>query len=305
MFSSGTGTVWRGLHFSSNPAYSSAMWRERASSSAIYPLIVYGSSEFARYFSNGRAVPARMPSLEASPAYQFGKWARLVALSMGLLPVVVWHGERTLRRYWQNRRRRSEIMIRTQHADHLMAQAAAVTAQPLAIGSTAADALRAIIDAGLCWSSTTVLQHRLFEGLRPNAPHSLRMLALLACRIEALHRSVSGGGVAGGTASPSSSTCAIVRHPDRASSAALAPTTTTAQEGNCEEAPSASDFATCRVCLDAPVDAVLAPCGHLAACLGCLQRMTQVIDLSRASSARLRCPVCVTPVSDVLRAFAC
>ena len=102
------------------------MWRERASSSAIYPLIVYGSSEFARYFSNGRAVPARMPSLEASPAYQFGKWARLVALSMGLLPVVVWHGERTLRRYWQNRRRRSEIMIRTQHADHLMAQAAAV-----------------------------------------------------------------------------------------------------------------------------------------------------------------------------------
>ena len=280
------------------------MWRERASS-AIYPLIVYGSSEFARYFTNGRAVPARMmPPLEASPAYQFGKWARLVALSMGLLPVVVWHGERALRRYWQNRRRRSEIMIRTQHADHLMAQAAAVTAQPLAIGSTAADALRAIIDAGVT-GSTTVLQHRLLEGLRPNAPHSLRMLALLACRIEALHRSVSGGGVAGGTASPSSSTCAIVRHPDRASSAALAPTTTTAQEGNSEEAPSASDFATCRVCLDAPVDAVLAPCGHLAACLGCLQRMTQVIDLSRASSAQLRCPVCVTPVSDVLRAFAC
>lgn len=282
------------------------MWRERASS-AIYPLIVYGSSEFARYFTNGRAVPARMmPPLEASPAYQFGKWARLVALSMGLLPVVVWHGERALRRYWQNRRRRSEIMIRTQHADHLMAQAAAVTAQPLASGTTAADALRAIIDAGLSGSRTTVLPHRLFEGLRPNAPHSLRMLALLACRIEALHRSVSGGGVAGGTASPSSSTCAIVRNPDRASSAALAPTTTTAQEGKREEAPSASDFTTCRVCLDAPVDAVLAPCGHLAACLGCLHRMTQVIDTgSQGSRAQLRCPVCVTPVSDVLRAFPC
>ena len=58
-------------------------------------------------------------------------------------------------------------------------------------------------------------------------------------------------------------------------------------------------------------DALLTPCGHLCSCLGCLSRI-QAMLLQRAAEGGLgaqrgleplRCPVCTTVASDVLRVW--
>ena len=50
---------------------------------------------------------------------------------------------------------------------------------------------------------------------------------------------------------------------------------------------------------------LIPPCGHVAACLECLSHMIKagVEGGNRATPLSLRCPICVAPIHDVVRAF--
>ena len=61
---------------------------------------------------------------------------------------------------------------------------------------------------------------------------------------------------------------------------------------------------TCKVCLEAPCGVALVPCGHLAACLSCLSRMSWHTLEGEHALMPLRCPVCVTPIVDVLKIYS-
>ena len=73
---------------------------------------------------------------------------------------------------------------------------------------------------------------------------------------------------------------------------------------------------TCTVCWCEPVDALLAPCGHLCCCLSCVARIQMDVLESAASRAaaggewgrastlpQVRCPVCMGNVGDVLHVY--
>ena len=50
---------------------------------------------------------------------------------------------------------------------------------------------------------------------------------------------------------------------------------------------------TCKICLVARCNTLVAPCGHLVACLECMDRMP-----------RLVCPVCMGFITDVLLSYS-
>lgn len=52
----------------------------------------------------------------------------------------------------------------------------------------------------------------------------------------------------------------------------------------------------CIVCFDAPLEAVLVPCGHFALCMGCAGRIKE----SNAAD----CPVCRNPILSFVKLFS-
>jgi hypothetical protein len=52
----------------------------------------------------------------------------------------------------------------------------------------------------------------------------------------------------------------------------------------------------CIVCFDAPLEAVLVPCGHFALCMGCAGKIKQ----SNAAD----CPVCRNPILSFVKLFS-
>ena len=56
----------------------------------------------------------------------------------------------------------------------------------------------------------------------------------------------------------------------------------------------------CIVCMDAPVDTVLLPCGHLCMCNEC---SSSLLQSAKVKASALRCPVCRATASTVKRIF--
>ena len=57
--------------------------------------------------------------------------------------------------------------------------------------------------------------------------------------------------------------------------------------------PAGEERLRCKVCLTNEVDLCLVPCGHLATCVRCLSQLGEP----------LKCPVCVSPVTDVVQCY--
>ncbi|GJY42317.1 ankyrin repeat-containing protein [Tanacetum coccineum] len=50
----------------------------------------------------------------------------------------------------------------------------------------------------------------------------------------------------------------------------------------------------CVICLDAPVEGALIPCGHMAGCMSCLTEI---------KGKKMGCPVCRTNIDQVIRLY--
>ena len=57
--------------------------------------------------------------------------------------------------------------------------------------------------------------------------------------------------------------------------------------------PAGEERLRCKVCLTNELDLCLVPCGHLATCVRCLSQLGEP----------LKCPVCVSPVTDVVQCY--
>ena len=57
--------------------------------------------------------------------------------------------------------------------------------------------------------------------------------------------------------------------------------------------PAGEERLRCKVCMTNELDLCLVPCGHLATCVRCLSQLGEP----------LKCPVCVSPVSDVVQCY--
>jgi hypothetical protein len=60
------------------------------------------------------------------------------------------------------------------------------------------------------------------------------------------------------------------------------------------------DDKICCVCMDAPREAALVPCGHLALCLQCAMQLKAA---AHAKGAQWCCPVCRLPVKSFIRIY--
>jgi len=274
------------------------MWRVLLQDVGLHGSILIASSELARRSRSNvaavlpRAVPRRITAEQAT--------SYLCALSLALLPPSLFYGGReALRR--MGRQTRTARAVLQARAEALVAEANHATAQPLELGTRAGAAMARAIEAGL--EGTSTLPPRIVGSLKHGTP-SQRSSALLACRIEALHLS-AGGGAAAASEEALSASCASVSA-GCGSGESIASSSSAPKDEEEADAQHA-----CKVCLAGEVDAVVAPCGHLAACLGCLHRMVQmenhwsVIRSPEEHRLTIRCPVCVAPVNDVLRAFPC
>eukprot|EP00929_Paragymnodinium_shiwhaense_P015734 TRINITY_DN123834_c0_g1_i1.p1 TRINITY_DN123834_c0_g1~~TRINITY_DN123834_c0_g1_i1.p1 ORF type:complete len:305 (+),score=18.90 TRINITY_DN123834_c0_g1_i1:58-915(+) len=56
----------------------------------------------------------------------------------------------------------------------------------------------------------------------------------------------------------------------------------------------------CVICFSNPIDVCMVPCGHIAACSGCVRRM-QALGSTQGSTARA-CPICRTPIQGLTNA---
>ena len=57
--------------------------------------------------------------------------------------------------------------------------------------------------------------------------------------------------------------------------------------------PAGEERLRCKICLANECDLCLVPCGHLATCVRCLSQLGEP----------LKCPVCVSPVTDVVQCY--
>ena len=237
--------------------------------------VVFGSavwaSVVAAYSRSSAAPTAPLPNnnlLPGNTAVAAGRLlqkigARLPAFFFPfLLPLAVRDAWRHIRR----RRRRAQADV-TRNVERLVAEAAALSAQPLtgalleAFREKIAEALRAQVVP---------------PGLRPNAPSAHRAVELLRLRVEAFRQHAAAARPPANGAPPSSSAA--------------------------DEEAAAADSVVCKVCWDRPTDAMLVPCGHLAACTECLNKMLNDQGHVLLGHA-LRCPLCNGPVADVLKAY--
>lgn len=284
--------------------------RAGAVDAAFHGLIVACSSCVA-FLTQGSASGRhlRHSSLPAGSSPGLTKRQQIVALLSGLIPAVCLHTWRAAAAH----RRRNRLLRRLQEplavVDTLLAEASASSAQPL-YGPAAAFLKDAISES----LSTT---HPLAVHLRPGAPPPSRAAALLACRVEALCR-VKAAAAMPTPAMPPATPQLMAAEAE--TTHWFSPVTPCSSAGSCSSATAAcgpapfDDNAACKVCFERPCDALLAPCGHLAACLECLAHMQRTNAETRAGGEQraylapppmLRCPLCVAPVADVLRAFAC
>jgi len=79
-----------------------------------------------------------------------------------------------------------------------------------------------------------------------------------------------------------------------ASCADLGREPTGSEKGAPAEAPAAAESEPCAVCLEEPRAALLVPCGHVAMCVDCAEKVLH--------SARAVCVVCRQPIEKILRA---
>ena len=265
---------------------------------------------------------------------------RLLALLPIFLPALCLRGARTLRRLRiaatqrdQPHRHPAAAARRPvpfyRHADlveDLLAEAHASTAQPLVAGPAALALRRCIEDA-------STAPHPLAPYLRPTARAPARAAALLVCRIEALRiaqrrrrQQLRWAAAAADEEEEEAAARGQARSLTKSSSDASSSSSSSSSSsadldsafGVCQRGDGGggggSSSIVCKICMDEAVDVLIAPCGHLAACLNCLGHMVRVRAPALHHSHRggaadlpptLRCPICVTPATDVLRTFAC
>jgi Zinc finger, C3HC4 type (RING finger) len=60
------------------------------------------------------------------------------------------------------------------------------------------------------------------------------------------------------------------------------------------ETTSGVNLGTCIFCYENPIDSACVPCGHMAGCMDCMQRIIEASSL---------CPNCRTQVASVIRVF--
>lgn len=255
------------------------LWMARLIEAMAHAVIVGVSGSLALRFG-ARASP--IPSAVATRP-NHGTMHTASALLFGLLPAALMHGHRMIRRRTRTARR---LASRARVVERYLADAAAATAQPLS--GSALGALRGRIEAALAAPRSTL-------ALDLCGPPVARAAALLKCRVEAL---AAASATAAATATDASEHCRLSgTHGSNAEREAESRTTTTTTTAD----------TTCKVCWDRPCDALLAPCGHLTACCQCLAQMLRTRAAEeREGSVRpseLRCPLCVAPVTDVLRVY--
>ena len=235
--------------------------------------VIVTSSSLAALLAGYPSPATLAPGADSSGA-PLGPLPQLIAFVSALLPAACLHGWRALMRH-QRRLAQQQQPPPRRLIDDLIAEADSATSQPLT--GAAGEALRACILEALARDRNH--PHGPL-ALRPVAAPEVRAAALLACRVEAMRRTVAvpPSGVASCT--------------DQAATAASSTCATTA---------------VCKICWDQPCNALLAPCGHVASCLQCLGHMvrTGVDGQLRPPAEWLRCPICVAPVSDVVRAYTC
>ena len=251
---------------------------------AIHGLILVGSSIAS--FAVRRPSQAAAAGPTRPPASDLSKTSIAVALLSGLLPA-------TCLQIWRKlRRRRNRRHVRHPLIEDLISEAAAASAQPLLVGQPAA-AFRTVLEEALCTPNHIFGQHL----VSAHTPPSNRAAALLACRVEALRRVKAAA-----AATPQLPAIGADSFHGSCHGAADA----VACASNNESSP---DPSICKICWDRQCDALLAPCGHLAACLECLAHVQRASTEGRGalpgqSPPSLRCPLCIVPAQDVLRVFA-
>ena len=293
---------------------------------AIAHAIVVGASSLGALLARA-AIPGSPATPPGPPAASAGFLGavrssplllQLAAMLPALLPAACVHGWRAFTR---RRRLRLQQPRRIAILDDLLAEAAAASAQPLEGAARAA--LRECLEEALQRGGAHPLGP---YALRPSAPPATRAAALLACRVEAMRRTVSRPAVPPAPTEPPpnnepselvASCTACGTRPfslgDSAAGSAAGSASVLSSAGSslshlpppCADDAAGAGAVVCKICWDRPCDALLAPCGHVAACLECLSHMIKagVEGGNRATPLSLRCPICVAPVHDVVRAF--
>jgi len=73
-----------------------------------------------------------------------------------------------------------------------------------------------------------------------------------------------------------------------------------AHESTGGQAGDDDDDRTCCICMDAPLEVVLVPCGHVKLCFECARQLKAT---AREDAAQFCCPFCRVPVKSFLRVY--